>query len=100
MPEDREIFRMEQSDLTGKSAMLIPVKSMKLFANGLVKLLKTKGQSCISDSYYIPISPVKTPPRLHAQRSAPDVGNANVGDDKDFVIRVLMTSPCRWKTLR
>lgn len=85
MPEDRE---MEQRDLTGKSAMLISVKNMKLFANGLVKLLKTKGQSCITDSYNIPISPVKTSLRLHTQRSAPDVGNANVGDDKDFVIRV------------
>lgn len=32
MPEDiREIFRMEQRDLTRKSAMLIAVKSIKLF---------------------------------------------------------------------
>lgn len=78
MPEDREILRMEQRNLTGKRAMLIPVKTMKLFTNGLVKLLKTKGQSCKSDSYNIPISPVKTSLQLHTQRSAPDVGNANV----------------------
>lgn len=88
MPEDRELFRVEQRDLTRKSAMLIPVNSMKRLANGLVKLLKTKGQSCITDSYIIPISPVQTSLRLHTQRSAPDVGNANVGDDEDFVVRV------------